>query len=101
MLDPLQAAAVDAAIAAGSSPGLLAGVPIAIKDNICTEGVRTTAGSRILDTYTPPYDATAVAKLRAAGAVLIGKTNMDEFGMGSTTENSAYQVRGSSRSSAC
>lgn len=92
----LQAAAVDAAIAAGSSPGLLAGVPIAIKDNICTEGVRTTAGSRILDTYTPPYDATAVAKLRAAGAVLIGKTNMDEFGMGSTTENSAYQVRGSS-----
>jgi aspartyl-tRNA(Asn)/glutamyl-tRNA(Gln) amidotransferase subunit A len=63
-----------------------------LQDNICTSGLRTTAGSKVLDTYLPPFDATAVARLRAAGAVLIGKTNMDEFGMGSTTENSAYKV---------
>lgn len=63
-----------------------------LQDNICTSGLRTTAGSRVLDSYLPPFDATTVAKLRAAGAVLIGKTNMDEFGMGSTTENSAYKV---------
>lgn len=67
-----------------------------LQDNICTSGLRTTAGSKVLDSYLPPFDATTVAKLRAAGAVLIGKTNMDEFGMGSTTENSAYQVRASS-----
>lgn len=64
-----------------------------LQDNICTSGLRTTAGSKVLDSYLPPFDATTVAKLRAAGAVLIGKTNMDEFGMGSTTENSAYKVR--------
>jgi Asp-tRNA(Asn)/Glu-tRNA(Gln) amidotransferase A subunit family amidase len=63
-----------------------------LQDNICTSGLRTTAGSKVLDSYLPPFDATTVAKLRAAGAVLIGKTNMDEFGMGSTTENSAYKV---------
>lgn len=66
---------------------------VLLQDNICTAGLRTTAGSKVLDSYLPPFDATTVANLRAAGAVLVGKTNMDEFGMGSTTENSAYKVR--------
>lgn len=77
-------------IEAGVLTGPLAGVPMAVKDNLCTEGMRTTCASRILENFVPPYSADAVLNLERAGAVLIGKTNMDEFAMGSTTETSAY-----------
>jgi aspartyl-tRNA(Asn)/glutamyl-tRNA(Gln) amidotransferase subunit A len=84
------AASVDARRTAGEKLGALAGVPIAIKDVLCTVGMPSTAGSRILEGWVPPYDATVVARLRAANLVLLGKTNMDEFAMGSSTEFSAY-----------
>jgi len=75
---------------AGEAEGALAGVPVAVKDIFCTEGVPTTAGSRILEGYEPPYTSTAVRRLREAGAAVLGKTNMDEFAMGSSNENSAF-----------
>ena len=86
----MQAEKVDAAVKAGDPVGVLAGVPVGIKDVLTVKGVVTTAGSKILEGYRPPYDATVVARLEAAGAVVLGKLNCDEFAMGSSNENSAY-----------
>src|SRR6202012_6078221 len=86
------AAAIDARVKKKEDIGPLGGVPIAIKDMLCTKGIRTTAGSKILHNFIPPFSSTVVTRLEAAGAINIGKTNQDEFAMGSSSETSAFGI---------
>ncbi|MEM9004184.1 MAG: Asp-tRNA(Asn)/Glu-tRNA(Gln) amidotransferase subunit GatA [Cyanobacteria bacterium P01_F01_bin.86] len=96
-----QAQAVDQQIADGEAIGLLTGIPIGLKDNLCTQGIRTTCASKVLENFVPPYESTTTRRLLEAGTICLGKTNLDEFAMGSSTENSAYHITGNPWNPSC